>query len=78
MMRKLLLTFIVYVQKVARKDLSLNYFLSSSLLKAFHMESILYRKRYFWFISLILKRLRFGGWPGQGSIYVEINKPRHA
>ena len=35
MMRKLLLTFIVYVQKVARKDLSLNYFLSSSLLKAF-------------------------------------------
>ena len=51
-MRKLLLTFIVYVQKVARKDLSLNYFLSSSLLKALHMESILYRKRYFWFIYL--------------------------
>ena len=68
MMRKLLLTFIVYVQKVARKDLSLNYFLQVLLSIELTSKSVsygeysIYRKRYFWFISFILKRRHFGGW----------------
>ena len=41
-MRKLLLTFIVYVQKVARKDLSLNYFLQVLLSIELTSKSVSY------------------------------------